>query len=269
MQTRNPQNPRPTPSALKHAGTILATERKRKPKGPRQTKPGEKAPFIQEPVVVPPLVAERFASHTRYLPGKFGTKARYAMAHTVKVCPGADAWSEEDLWDVIGGWNSRLRGMKDIDGLTTRHHGQAAVQKVLLAMSRAEADPMLGPKLKRPIVQYVRAALRGLDSAVERLIDRDPSLALGPDEIAGMAPCDVDQGPQRIDLFKQPKTKSRIIATNAEPRANASVEATDATQFPISDILEVADVQPRTADVQSADTPIKRGLLKLKRIFAG
>jgi hypothetical protein len=92
---------RPIPSALKHAGTVLATERKRKPKSTGQAKAAGKGGFVQAPVEVPAAATRDFVLHTRYLPGKFVTKARYAMAHTVKICPGADRWTEEDLWDVM------------------------------------------------------------------------------------------------------------------------------------------------------------------------
>lgn len=242
----------PQPAALRHAGTEIS-------KGPRRPPPKKRKGNVEKrgglpPVVVPEELVREFALVTRYLPSSNETKARIALVHVVMACPGAQIFPEEDVWHQVGTWTSRLRGMKEIEGVTKYHHGQAAAQKVLNSMRRAEHDPALNHKLKSHIARFIRSALQSLNSQLTSLLNADSSYALTPDEMMNMVPF---TGDQSHHLFKKPKTKSRVVT----PEANKTQDV------PKTPDLESANQVVVEKEEDQGISIVKRGLLKVKNFF--
>lgn len=227
------------PLPLRHAGTVMATQRQA-PKRPSQDRNGDEKrrtastpkvangvraarrdrPLLQAPVKVPLGLVVQLAQATRYMPGPvWAAKVRYAVANVVLACPGAKTHPEEDLWDLMGRWHSGVRSLKTIEGVTERHHGWRHVQRVLVAMQRAENDPTLQSKLRRPNSQFLREALKRLDYELELYFQKHPECLMSPEEVAGMAPMPPDVQAD-WPLFQRPKAKPGIkggVASVIEP----------------------------------------------------
>lgn len=247
-----PNRPAQQPDALRHAGTEIGKGARRPP--PRKRKGnGEKRSGLP-PVVVPEEIVSEFVRVTRYLPSSNETKARIALVHVVMACPGAQIFPEEDVWHQVGTWTSRLRGMKEFEGITKNHHGQAAAQKILIAMRRAEHDPALSNKLRSHISRFIRSVLQSLNAQLTSMLSVYPDLSLTPDEMMNMVPFTGDLSHY---LFKKPKTKSRVIV----PESNATQ---DISKRPVTESAGPVVVQKENDQGISI---VKRGLLKVKKFF--
>lgn len=247
--------PAQQPDALRHAGTEISRGQ-RKPQTAKKRGNGNSEKNGLPPVVVPEAMVREFARVTRYLPAKHQVKARIALVHVVMACPGAERFPEEDIWHQIGTWTSRLRGLKEIEGVTTYHHGQAAAQKILNSMRRAEHDPALTKGLRSHISRFIRSCLQSLNGQMTALLKREPDRALTPDEMMSMVPCTVDLTHM---LFRKPKTKSREIL----PDANESVSKQNSAKPVLDESTGNQDRKPVGEEVSI----VKRSLLKIKKLF--
>jgi len=185
--------------------------------GPPAKRKKKTAPaFVQPPIRIAPELIAEFAQRVRYVPKSMNYYARYAVANVIFKSPGAFDYPEEDLWNAIGRWNSSLRGISSIEGVTDRHHGWEHVQRLRAALARAANDPALQSKVKWKHNQFIAAVLLALDNGLESFFRNHPDGLMTPDEVAGMAPLPNVEGLQDHWLFKKPKSKP-IPAGEAEP----------------------------------------------------
>jgi hypothetical protein len=164
--------------------------------------------FVQPPVKIAPELVESFAKSVRYMPKKVNNYVRFAVANVILKSPGAFDYPEEDLWDAIGRWNSLLRGVTAIEGVTQRHHGWEHVQRLRAALARAANDPALQAKTRWRHNQFIAAALLALDKALEAYFRDHEHELMSPEEFAGMAPMPIVNELRTQPLFRKPKSKA-------------------------------------------------------------
>jgi hypothetical protein len=164
--------------------------------------------FVQPPVNIAPELVESFAKNVRYMPKKVNNYVRFAVANVILKSPGAFDYPEENLWDAIGRWNSLLRGVTSIEGVTQRHHGWEHVQRLRAALARAANDPALQAKTRWRHNQFIAEALLSLDKALEAYFREHDHELMSPEEFAGMAPMPMISELQKQPLFRKPKSKA-------------------------------------------------------------
>lgn len=165
---------------------------------------------MQKPVRVPPDLMAEFAQRARYVQGrrKLDFLVRFAVANVILQTPGAGDYAEEDLWAAIGRWNSSLRGIQQVDGVTAAHHGWAHVQRLRVALARAAQDPTLANITRFRHNQFIAAALKAMDQAMTKLVGAHPELLLTADEAVGMGVPVEHDDLASLPLFRKPKSKA-------------------------------------------------------------
>lgn len=206
-ETDRPKRPRPKKFIVNASGH-------NGPPAKRKMKPS--AAFVQPPVRIAPELIAEFAQRVRYMPKTVNNLVRFAVANVIFKSPGAFDYPEEDLWNAIGRWNSSLRGIASIEGVTDRHHGWEHVQRLRAALARAANDPSLQNKVKWKHNQFIGAALLALDTGLEGYFRNHPGGLMTVDEFAGMAPVPDTKEVQGHWLFRKPKSKP-VAAGEAQP----------------------------------------------------
>lgn len=203
-------------------------EKPRRPRtGGKQVSKGKRREprgFVQAPVKVPQALLAEFIKSVRYMPKRVSSYCRFAVANVMYAVPGASDYPPENLWDAMGRWNSSLRGMKEIEGITEKHHGWEHVQRLLFSMARAENDPALQGHLKRPSNQFLREVFKTMDKELSKHFAEHPEDLMTPDEFFGSTPLPDTTQLEHLPLFKRPPSKPGPKPDEAT--AAATVEAT-------------------------------------------
>jgi hypothetical protein len=112
-------------------------------------------------------------------------KIRFAIWHCLRATPELQGIDDARLWDVLGRWGSETRAIKESPYINDRHMALGHLQRLLLGMRSAEADPQRAGMVAGEATRLFRSAVQAWEKALARHLDEHPDLLLTPDEFAG------------------------------------------------------------------------------------
>lgn len=112
-------------------------------------------------------------------------KIRFAIWHCLRATPELKGLDDARLWDVLGRWGSETRAIKESPDINDRHMALGHLQRLLLGMRLAEADPQRAGMVAGEVARLFRVAVQAWEKALSRHLRDHPDCLLSHDEYAG------------------------------------------------------------------------------------
>jgi hypothetical protein len=130
----------------------------------------------------------------------------------LRATPQLEHVSDIDLWDRLGRWGSETRSLKESPEITERHMALGHLQRLLLGIRIATADPQRDRIMKSRVNQEFHGAVLAWEKALSRYLEAHPELSQSHDEFAGFspmanAPDDVHKGLMNRPKMRKPPVK--------------------------------------------------------------
>lgn len=112
-------------------------------------------------------------------------RIRFAIWHCLRATPELQGFDDARLWDILGRWGSETRAIKASPDINDRHMALGHLQRLLLGMRSAEADPQRAGMVAGEAARSIRVAVQAWEKALARYLTDHPECLLTHDEFAG------------------------------------------------------------------------------------
>lgn len=148
-------------------------------------------------------------------------RIRFAIWHCLRATHQLEYVNDEVLWDRMGRWGSETRGLKESPAISERHMALGHLQRLLLGVRSASADPQRERVMMSRVNQDFHSAVLAWEKALAKYLEAHPDLNQSHDEFAGFVP--MDNAPDEVHkgLLNKPKLRKPVAP---EPSPGAQPE---------------------------------------------